>query len=308
MEYLGHHVDECGVKPLKESVSNIANLKPPTTVREVRFVLETVNFYAKFIPGVAHMRKPLSDMRKKGGKFVWTEKCQQSFDSLKAALPDTSTTISKPSQPASCKEVSSNVSGVYEIRVSNSNASFEVYCEQKKFGGGWIVVQYRFNGSVDFYRNWDEYRDGFGNLDSEFWLGLEKMHQLTKSRTYELIVELKDFSGTYKYTRYNAFEIDSETEQYKLKTLGSWISGNAGDTMTYYNKGMKFSTKDRDNDGSSKTHCAQGREGAWWYGDCTYANLNGKYSNSIDMKSMFWYFFNVDYTGLSFSRMMIREF
>ncbi|XP_049548170.1 angiopoietin-related protein 1-like [Anopheles darlingi] len=219
--------------------------------------------------------------------------------------PDTTTTISKPSQPASCKEVSSNVSGVYEIRVSNSNASFEVYCDQKKFGGGWIVVQYRFNGSIDFYRNWDEYRDGFGNLDGEFWLGLEKMHQITRLRTYELIVELKDFSGNYAYARYNAFEIGSEDEQYRLKTLGSY-SGTAGDSMTGTNKRMKFSTKDREND-VTVSDCARSFQGGWWYNGCTYANLNGLYMNVVNYKSMHWYSFKNDYHGLSFSRMMIRE-
>ncbi|XP_049548163.1 fibrinogen-like protein A [Anopheles darlingi] len=219
--------------------------------------------------------------------------------------PDTTKTISKTTQPTSCKEVSSHVSGVYEIRVNNSNSLLEVYCEQNKFGGGWIVVQYRFNGSIDFYRNWDEYRDGFGNVDSEFWLGLEKMHQITKSRTYELIVELKDFSGNYAYARYNAFEIGSQSEQYRLKRLGRH-SGTAGDSMTLYNKGAEFSTKDRDiNDPYSG---AVYYEGAWWHTTSgSYSNLNGLYQNVSSHKSMFWFHFKNTDDGLSFSRMMIRE-
>jgi len=34
------------------------------------------------------------------------------------------------------------------------------------------VFQRRMNGTEDFYRNWQNYRDGFGNLDGEFWLGI----------------------------------------------------------------------------------------------------------------------------------------
>lgn len=53
-----------------------------------------------------------------------------------------------------------------------------MYCEQQFENGGWLVFQNRFDGGVDFYRSWDEYRHGFGTLDGEFWLGLEKLHQV----------------------------------------------------------------------------------------------------------------------------------
>ncbi|XP_049548145.1 fibrinogen-like protein A [Anopheles darlingi] len=215
------------------------------------------------------------------------------------------TTTPRPEQPSftSCKDVPYNVSGVYLIRVNNDSAPFEVFCEQEKFGGGWIVVQHRFDGGVDFYRDWAEYREGFGNLTKEFWLGLEKMYQITTARAQEIIFEMKDSEGNYGYARYNQFKIGSECEQYSLKTLGTY-SGTAGDAITYQ-KESKFSTKDRENDRLG-VKCAQWHRGAWWYYNCTRANLNGPYQQVDHQKSMYWTNFK-NKQGLSFSRMLMRE-
>ncbi|XP_050092549.1 fibrinogen-like protein A [Anopheles aquasalis] len=222
------------------------------------------------------------------------------------SLMQTTCVTPKPKHPiySSCKDVPSNVSGVYLIRLNSKRDPIKVFCEQEKFGGGWIVVQHRFDGSVDFYRNWTEYRDGFGDLDKEHWLGLEKMHLISKARAHELIVELKDFSGTYKYARYNAFEVGNESEQYSLKTLGTY-SGTAGDSMAG-NAGMKFKTMDSTRDRNT-VNCAEHHASAWWYNYCTFANLNGRYSRFNNDKSMFWYHFKGNHEGLCFSRMMIRQ-
>ncbi|XP_035780363.1 microfibril-associated glycoprotein 4-like [Anopheles albimanus] len=205
---------------------------------------------------------------------------------------------------ASCKDAPANASGVYLIQVNNASLPFNVYCEMEKFEGGWIVIQHRFDGSVDFYQNWDQYRDGFGELDSEFWLGLEHIHQLTIARTHVLIVEVKDFSGNYGYARYNEFQIGSDREQYRLKSLGSY-SGTAGDSLIDH-KDRKFSTKDRDNDERSDYHLATIYEGGWWHNGGR-SNLNGRYKNADRVKSNFWVSFQAGNRGLSFSRMMIRE-
>ena len=37
----------------------------------------------------------------------------------------------------------------------------------------------RYDGSENFDLPWNDYKDGFGNLNGEFWLGLDKMHALT---------------------------------------------------------------------------------------------------------------------------------
>ncbi|KFB38441.1 hypothetical protein ZHAS_00005897 [Anopheles sinensis] len=205
----------------------------------------------------------------------------------------------------SCRQVM-KLSGRYLIHVEENTKPFEVFCEQNKFDGGWTVIQHRFDGSIDFYRNWTEYRNGFGKLDGEFWLGLEYVHQLTKNRPHELLVEMKTFHGNYIYAKYDGFELDSESEKYALKKLGTY-SGTAGDSLSYH-KNRKFSTFDRDNDANSDYNCAQGYHGAWWYNKCHDSNLNGRYQNTTDDGSaMVWYRFKNDKRGLSYSRMMIRD-
>ncbi|XP_052864056.1 fibrinogen-like protein A [Anopheles cruzii] len=205
----------------------------------------------------------------------------------------------------SCSDIRNAQSGAYIIQTNGASNPFMAYCQRDMMGKGiWLVIQIRFDGSLDFYRNWTEYRNGFGDIEKEFWIGLERIHQLTSGRPHELMVELRDFKGNYKFALYAAFEIGSEAEHYNLKTLGAY-NGTAGDSLSYH-KNMKFSTYDRDNDVWTGVNCAAYHEGAWWYDNCSHSNLNGPYKNKADHRSMHWQHFSGSYEGLSFSRMMIR--
>ena len=106
-------------------------------------------------------------------------------------------------------------SGIYKINPDGSEV-IDVVCDQTTAGGGWLVFQKRLDGSVDFYRNWTEYKRGYGNLTGEFWLGLDNLHRLTSSGKYKLRVDLEDFAGNAYYAEYGLFKVGTEEEKYKL--------------------------------------------------------------------------------------------
>ena len=59
--------------------------------------------------------------------------------------------------------------------------------------------------SENFYRNWADYKNGFGDKKKEFWLGLDQIHQLTKAGDKKLRVELEANDGTIKWAEYDTF-------------------------------------------------------------------------------------------------------
>ncbi len=72
-----------------------------------------------------------------------------------------------------------------------------------------IVILFcrRFNGQVDFYRNYADYTDGFGDVTGEHWLGLEKMHQLTKVNPWHLKIELIGCDTDTAAMEYRSFSV-----------------------------------------------------------------------------------------------------
>ena len=98
--------------------------------------------------------------------------------------------------------------------------SFVSFCDQTTAGGGWTVFQKRLDGSVDFYRNWIDYKQGFGNLRGEFWLGLDNIHRLTNQTNNKLQVELEDFQGNTVYAEYDTFAVADEADNYTLTVAG----------------------------------------------------------------------------------------
>ena len=101
--------------------------------------------------------------------------------------------------------------------------SVSVYCECT-LDGMWTVIQKRSDGSIDFYRNWMDYKDGFGDVSGEYWLGNDVIHQLTSRANYTLRVVLTDWDNVTKYAIYSTFTVADEADGYRLS-----IGGYSGD-------------------------------------------------------------------------------
>ncbi|XP_071836203.1 ficolin-1-like [Apostichopus japonicus] len=131
--------------------------------------------------------------------------------------------------------------------------------------GGWTILQRRTSSSVSFYRNWYEYKNGFGSPTGNHWIGNDKIYKLTNQKGYQLRIEKTNREGSTYYSRYSSFRISSEGDRYRLSLGGHY--GNAGYNAMGANSGHRFSTHDQDNDGSSTFDCAEKHRGGWWYPD-----------------------------------------
>uniref|UniRef100_A0A8C8E254 Angiopoietin-like 3 n=1 Tax=Oryzias sinensis TaxID=183150 RepID=A0A8C8E254_9TELE len=179
-------------------------------------------------------------------------------------------------------------SGIYMIK-PNQSEPFYVYCEIDS-DGSLTVIQRRLDGSVDFDESWDKYEKGFGDLEKDFWLGLQKIHSLTQQRPYILRIDLEDWKEEKHWAEYH-FVVGSPSTGYTLHV--SNFSGDLQDAMTNLN-GMKFSTKDRSNNDQRDSSCARNNTGGWWQSMSCESNLNGKYlwmrakGRSVRRKGVHW--------------------
>ncbi|XP_061171670.1 angiopoietin-related protein 6-like [Saccostrea echinata] len=209
-----------------------------------------------------------------------------------------------------CSEIlkrNSSRKGQDGIYIIYADTRREVFCDMTTDGGGWTVIQKREDGDVDFFRTWKEYKHGFGNASKNYWIGNDAIHALTRDQNQELRVDLRRFNGEQAYAEYAIFYIGDENDKYYITVSG--YSGTASDSLAYHS-GMRFSTKDQDNDTSEDDeNCAEVYRGAWWYGWCLRSNLNGQYSQSPVHGPQYpvWLYWKNSFEALKKTVMMIRH-
>ena len=202
------------------------------------------------------------------------------------------------------------LSGVYPIRLPTRKI-VNIWCDMEDINNsGWTVIQKRLDGKVNFTRGWDDYSYGFGNVNSEYWIGNENLYWLTHYKNFSIRFDMWDWEDNYAYALYDYFRVESEQMDYQLKIQD--YSGTAGDAMFPYHHEMRFSTIDRDND-EWHSSCAQKDQSGWWFKACGYASLNGVYiENGISepspdgvIKGIIWSKWRKEY-GYSLKRTEIK--
>ncbi|XP_067939060.1 microfibril-associated glycoprotein 4-like [Watersipora subatra] len=186
-----------------------------------------------------------------------------SSQQLLTELPTTERSVtSEMPLPQDCQELydqGNRCSGVYQVNPPHSDGEpFPVWFDFFD-GRGWTVFQRRGNGSVSFNKNWTDYQAGFGEITGEYWLGLDKIHALTRSST-KLSIFLRAANGTTESGVWPGFYINGLADGYKLTISDDGYCGSLDSSRLVHHNGMRFSTPDRDQDTES-SNCAQSNKG-----------------------------------------------
>ncbi|GBM32102.1 Techylectin-5A [Araneus ventricosus] len=205
--------------------------------------------------------------------------CDVSKDLTKVVERNITKDVLTPKKHADCAEIlkhGQRKSGEYTIWPSHRNflgKELKVFCDMETDGGGWTVIQRRgkFANKVDFYRNWSDYKHGFGNISEEFWIGNDNIFALTNQGTCTVRFDMKSVDKEYRFATYSDFRIEDEKAGYKLH-YGNY-EGTAGDGIKEI-KNMEFSTKDKKYQ-KSNTGCPSKRLSGWWFKNCGSSNPNG---------------------------------
>ena len=100
VEFLGHAVSSAGILPLPAHVQAVAAFPRPANIKDLQRFLGMVNFFRRFLPGIARTLRPLTDALVGGGKLLqWSVSLEAAFTAAKAALA-AATVLSHPDSSA----------------------------------------------------------------------------------------------------------------------------------------------------------------------------------------------------------------
>ena len=187
----------------------------------------------------------------------------------------------KHTLPKDCGDVEGRTNGFHDIYIGGK--AVPVHCSYTVRGPGWTLIQKRVDNTTDFDRTWQEYKEGFGRPEHNFWLGNENIHLLTKAHSYELLINLTLEGGGTRLRAFPHFELLNEQDMYQLIIDAS----NRKDPYSLFkSNGTAFTTKDRRLP-LRRNYLIADRSGGWWH-DCSSdmcilaMNQNGLYDGLKD--------------------------
>ncbi|XP_071789740.1 uncharacterized protein [Asterias amurensis] len=192
--------------------------------------------------------------------------------------------------------------GVYTIYPLKYPEGLQVRCDMEYWPGS-IVIQRRVSGVLNFNRGWDEYKDGFGDMSGSFWLGNEKVRQLTEDGNTSWEIQVKVLASYSSQGSDNVgYNFRLSGENYTIHVAGSMTCRYSGVVLSANDK--PFSTYDRDNDGDSERNCAEESNGGWWFDGCDDGenNLNAEYTTD-GVLNVPCFPYQIDRTWLKIKRM-----
>jgi hypothetical protein len=81
VKFLGHTISSEGIAVDPSKVQEVMDWKPHTSVYQIRSFLGLAGYYCRFISNFSRIAKPMTELLKKGVKFVWSENCEKVFHS-----------------------------------------------------------------------------------------------------------------------------------------------------------------------------------------------------------------------------------
>lgn len=180
--------------------------------------------------------------------------------------------------------------GVYSLHLFHGQRAINILCDMQTIGAftgrrGWMTIQHRMNGKVNFNRGWNDYLHGFGFPNEEHWIGLKNLLSLSrqfatgkrKTDTSKLRIDIEDWDGVKAFMEYDSFAIRSEEFDFQIAELGRYNATKGLVDHLGFSMYSPFSTSDHNNDRLRDSSCIESQSGGWWFGSCLNINLNGAY-------------------------------
>ena len=152
-------------------------------------------------------------------------------------------------------------------RSTYSTISYLAYCDMTTAEGGWTVIMRRSDVMVEFNnKNYDEYEEGFGDLNHDFFYGLKALNELTNQTDWTLRIDFYNRSNdtdSSAYVTYDNFKVGCNGDGYRLK-LGMFEPSEP--TLLDSLRGFDEQTFVARKQGENEQNCADNNnESGWWY-------------------------------------------